>query len=90
MAKRMYQMAHTYRFDEFRADGGPNHNRTCDGKSLVGTTNTERSSFATLEGAIEKANWWIARAEPWMDITTLHVEIINKETKEVLWTYDAE
>ncbi len=50
---------------------------------------TSRSSFGTLERAIEDANNYIYRVEDWMDTTVLNVEIINKETKETLWTYTA-
>ena len=54
-----------------------------------GKENTERSSFMTLERAIEQANFWINKEESWIDTTVKHIEIINKETKEVVWTYTA-
>lgn len=54
------------------------------------TIHTSRSSFGTLEKAVENANMFIYRTESWVDTTVISVKIINKETKEVLWTYEAE
>lgn len=87
MAKRLYQKIHTYTFAEYRADGKP---ATRKNTEIIGTENTEKSSFSTLESAIENAMYWIEKKEAWIDTTVKHIEIINKETKEVLWTYDAE
>ena len=87
MAKRLYQKIHTYTFAEYRADGKP---ATWRNPEIIGTENTERSSFSTLESAIENAMFFIEKKEAWVDTTVKHIEIINKETKEVLWTYDAE
>ena len=69
--KKNIQKIHSYTFD---AD----------------TTNkihTERSSFLTLEKAIENSMMWINKTESWIDSTVIEITIINKETKEVLWHY---
>lgn len=55
----------------------------------TGEGNTEKSSFGTLEKAIENAKMWINKTEPWMDTTVKHIEIIDKETKETVWKYTA-
>ncbi len=72
--KRKFQKIHTYTFDNNRGGAGEH---------------TERSSFSTLEKAIEDAEFWINKSEPWIDTTVTHIEIVDKETKEVLWTYKA-
>lgn len=48
-----------------------------------------KSSFTTLEKAIEDAERLIRKEESWRIVTMLEVTIINKETNEVLWTYKA-
>lgn len=50
---------------------------------------TEKSSFKTLEKAIEDAEFWIYKKESWIDTTVKHIEIIDKETNEVVWQYTA-
>lgn len=50
---------------------------------------TERSSYKTLEKAIENAWFWINKEESWIDTTVKHIEIIDKDTKEVLWKWEA-
>lgn len=72
--KRIYQMAHSYTFDTGRGSPGEH---------------TERSSFSSLEKAIANAEWWIAKTEPWMDTTVTHIEVINKETGNLEWSYKA-
>lgn len=76
--KRRYQKVQTYTFDT---------NRNTEG--LMGTEHTEKSSFATLEKAIENAEFWIYKKESWIDTTVKHIEIIDKETNEVVWQYTA-
>ena len=55
----------------------------------TGKEKTEKSSFKTLEKAIENAEFWIYKKESWIDTTVKHIEIIDKETNEVVWTYTA-
>lgn len=55
----------------------------------TGKEKTEKSSFATLEKAIENAEFWIYKKESWIDTTVKHIEIIDKETNEVIWKYTA-
>ena len=74
MAKRNFQQIHTYTFDK--------------GK-FAGIQKTEKSSFLTLENAIENAKFWIKKEEPWINTTVDRIEIVNKETKEVVWEYKA-
>ena len=50
---------------------------------------TQKSSFGTLEKAIENAKMFIYRKESWIDTTVLSVKIINKETKEQMWSWEA-
>lgn len=63
-----------------------------DGKNNAGkpdtSIGTKKSSFATLEKAIEDIYKYIewSKTED-SRINVVGVEIINKETKEVLWTY---
>jgi hypothetical protein len=53
----------------------------------TGKENTEKSSFKTLEKAIENAEFWIYKKESWIDTTVKHIEIIDKETQKVVWQY---
>ena len=55
----------------------------------TGKENTEKSSFKTLEKAIENAEFWIYKKESWIKTTVKHIEIIDKETNEVVWEYTA-
>jgi hypothetical protein len=55
----------------------------------TGKEQTEKSSFATLEKAIENAEFWIYKKESWIDTTVKHIEIIDKETNEIVWEYTA-
>ena len=55
----------------------------------TGKEKTEKSSFKTLEKAIEDAEFWIYKKESWIDTTVKHIEIIDKETNEVVWQYTA-
>ena len=55
----------------------------------TGKENTERSSFKTLEKAIESAEFWIYKKESWINTTVKHIEIIDKETNKVVWEYTA-
>ena len=55
----------------------------------TGKENTEKSSFKTLEKAIENAEFWIYKKESWIDTTVKHIEIIDKETQKVVWQYTA-
>ena len=71
--KRRYQKVHTYTFDT-RENG---------------KEKTEKSSFATLEKAIENAEFWIYKKESWIDTTVKHIEIIDKETNKIVWEYTA-
>ena len=80
-----YQKIHTYRFDEYSADG-TKRNRD----EIIGKVQTEKSSFKTLESAIEKAEFFIEKKEGWIDTTVLECKIIDKETKEVVWQYKKE
>lgn len=73
--KAKYQMVHTYTFDNNRGGSGEH---------------TSKSSFKTLENAIRNANFWINKEEAWIDVTTVRVYIMNKETCEVLYEWSAE
>ncbi len=75
----MFQKIQDYKFDEGARNGRVNPNEI----------HTEKSSFGTLEAAIENAEMWINRTEKWIDTSVVKIVIINKETKEVLWTYEA-
>lgn len=55
----------------------------------TGKEQTEKSSFKTLERAIDDAEFWICKKESWIDTTVKHIEIIDKETNEVVWQYTA-
>lgn len=55
----------------------------------TGEEKTEKSSFKTLEKAIENAKFWIYKKEDWIRTTVKHIEIIDKETNEIVWTYTA-
>lgn len=68
---RKYQMIDTYTFDN----------------DAEKKEHTEKSSFKTLEKAIENAEMWINKTESWIDTTVKHIEIIDKENKEVVWSY---
>ena len=72
--KRIFQKVHSYTFDTDRGDN---------------KEHTERSSFSTLENAIEDSMMWINKTESWIDTTVTHIEIINKETKQIVWSYKA-
>lgn len=72
--KNRYQKIQSYTFDTGR--GGPGEH-------------TERSSYKTLEKAIENDWFWITKEEAWIDTTVTHIEIVDKETKEIVWTYTA-
>lgn len=72
--KRNIQKIQSYTFDTNRGDD---------------KVHTERSSFTTLEKAIEDSMMWINKTEAWIDTTVTEITIINKETKEVLWAYKA-
>lgn len=50
---------------------------------------TSKSSFGTLDAAIANSEMFINRTEGWIDTTVISVKIINKDTKNVLWTYTA-
>lgn len=55
----------------------------------TGEEQTEKSSFKTLEKAIENAEFWIYKKESWIRTTVKHIEIIDKETNEIVWEYTA-
>lgn len=74
---RIYQQIKDYKFDEGARDGRVDSNEVY----------TTKSSFGTLERAIEDAWWWINRTEKWMDTYPVKIVVINKVTKEVLWTW---
>lgn len=73
------QMINSYKFDNDR-----------NGDVDMNKVYTERSSFLTLENAIKNAYFWINKEEAWIDTTVTEITIINKETKEVLWSYRKE
>lgn len=75
---RNIQMIHSFTYDS-------NEHRDV----VLGKVYTQKSSFSTLEKAVEDARKWIAKSETWMDVTTSAVKIINKETKEMLWSWEA-
>ena len=83
---RRYQKIHTYRFEEWSADGVHHKNRA----EIVGVVQTDKSSFKTLESAIDNAMFFIEKREGWIDTTVLEVKIVDKETKEVVWEYKKE
>ena len=80
MAKRMIQQIKHYRFDEGSRNG------RVDPNEVYRTA----SSFATLENAVKDAEFWIRRDAAWIDTSVVKIVIVNKDTKEVLWTFDAE
>lgn len=51
-----------------------------------GKEQTSKRSFKTLEKAIENAEMWINKIEAWIDTTVVSIEIIDKETGEIVWT----
>lgn len=53
-----------------------------------GKVQTQKSSFGSLAKAIENAEMWINKSEGWIDTTAKHIDIINKETGEILWTWE--
>ena len=55
-----------------------------------GKEQTQKTSFGTLEKAIENAEMWINKTESWISTTAKEITIINKESKEVQWTWKAE
>lgn len=77
--KKNIQKIHSFRFDEGARNGSVDTNKIY----------TEKSSYLTLEKAIENSMMWINKTESWIDTTVTEITIINKETKEVLWTYKA-
>ena len=50
---------------------------------------TSKSSFGTLDAAIANSKMFINRTESWIDTKVISVKIINKDTKNELWTYAA-
>lgn len=73
--KKMIQQIMTYTFDN-------------DEKKVQ---RTQKSSFGTLEKAIENSEMFINKTEDWIKgrTTVVRIEIVNKETNETLWTYKA-
>lgn len=73
--KKMIQQIMTYTFDN-------------DEKKVH---RTQKSSFGTLEKAIENSEMFINKTEDWIKgrTTVVRIEIVNKETNETLWTYKA-
>ena len=69
MAKKIYQMTHTYKLDK------------------SGKEQTQKTSFGTVEKAIENAEMWINKSEPWIDTTPIQIIIHNKETGDILYHY---
>jgi len=57
--------------------------------SYDGARRTERRSFAYLDKAIDDAMAFIEKRD-WRDHEVHHVEIVNKETGEVEWSWDEE
>ncbi len=55
----------------------------------TGIEKTEKSSFGTLEKAIIDSEMWINKTESWIDTTVKQIDIIDKESKEIVWTYKA-
>ena len=47
-----------------------------------------KSSFNTVEKAIENAELFIYKKESWTDITVVSAKLINKETNETIWSYN--
>ena len=80
---RRYQKIQTYRFEEYSADRTHHRNNT----EIVGKVQTEKSSFKTLESAIENAMFFIEKKEGWIDTTVIECQIVDKETSEVVWSY---
>jgi hypothetical protein len=72
--KNKYQMVHTYKFDE-------------NLKEIGGKIQTQKTSFKTLESAINNADMWINKREKWITTTSLKITIIDKETNETCWEY---
>lgn len=69
--KKIYQQILTCEFEE-RNDG---------------VEHTWKSSFSTFENALQDTEKFINKTEDWMKATVLKAQIINKETKEVLYKY---
>ena len=76
--KRLYQRRIWYRFDEGARKG-----------TVDTSLRNEASSFATIEKAVEHTEYLISRADKWIDFTIERATIVNKETKEVVWSYGA-
>ena len=76
--KRKYQMIHMFALDSSLEKG--------DRKNAI--IGTEKSSFATLENAIEKAHFWIEKKADWIAVTTFSVIIVDKETYQIVWEWN--
>lgn len=78
--KNKFQRVHTYTFDD------TDYNKRL---GTAGKQKTGRQSFKTLENAIKNSEMWISKPESWIDVTTIRIDIIDKETGETVWTYEA-
>ena len=56
--------------------------------AVFGKEYTEKTSFKTLESAIKEAEKFIYKKEAWIDVNMVKAIIINKETNEVLWSWE--
>jgi hypothetical protein len=70
-ARQRFQKVQTYTFDNNRALG----------------ERTEKSSFSTIERAIEDSYMWINKTEEWIDTTVKEINIIDKDTNKVVWKW---
>lgn len=70
--KKIYQQTLTCVFEE-RNDG---------------VEHTWKTSFGTFEKAKEDTEKLINKTESWMKATVLRAQIINRETNEILYTYN--
>ena len=58
--------------------------RLTTGEEFIG-----KHHFKTSESAIKNANDWIYKNAKEISRAVIKVEVINKETKEVVWSWEA-
>lgn len=79
MSKRNYQVIATVHYDEFM---------TCRG-TQYDVIKKHNDSFASVTAAVECAKSRVVFFTNWEKANLIKVEIIDKTTKEVIWSYQA-
>lgn len=79
MAKRNYQKVATVHYSIYRTIRGEETN----------VTKKHADSFGSPERAIEAAKVAVRFYSEWNEANLVKVEVIDKTTKEVLWSYQA-